>query len=52
MSDFLRSQTVLVDTETGGHARTPDELADMLMRANPNRFEGVPTSQYISGIDY
>jgi hypothetical protein len=52
MSDFLRNQTVIVDTETGGHARTSDELADMLMRANPNRFEAVPTSQYIKGIDY
>jgi hypothetical protein len=51
-SDFLRNQTVIVDTETGGHARTSDDFADMLQRANPNRFEAVPTSQYIKGIDY
>jgi hypothetical protein len=45
-------QTVIRDTETRGHARTSDQLADMLVDANPNRFEVVPTSQYIKGIDY
>jgi hypothetical protein len=50
--DVVRGQTVLLDTETGSHARTSDELADMLLRANPNRFEVVPTSEYIQGIDY
>ncbi len=52
MSDFLRGQTVIRDTETGGHARASDELADMRMQANPNGLEAVPTSQYIKGIDY
>ena len=52
MSDFLRSQTVIVDTQEGGHARTSDQLAVLLMQTNPNRFPAVPTSQYIRGIDY
>ena len=52
MSDFLRNQTVIVDTQEGGHARTSDQLAVLLMQTNPNRFPAVPTSQYIRGIDY
>jgi hypothetical protein len=52
MSYLLRNQTVLKDTETGGHARTSDELAGALMDANPNRFEEVPESEYIKGLDY
>jgi hypothetical protein len=52
MSDMLREQTVVVDTETGGHARTSDQLAGMLMDANPNRFQAVSTGDYIRGIDY
>jgi hypothetical protein len=52
MSDFLRNQTVIVDTQEGGHARTSDQLADLLMQTNPDRFQAVPTSQYIRGIDY
>ena len=52
MSDFLRNQTVIVDTQEGGHARTSDQLADLLMQTSPDRFQAVPTSQYIRGIDY
>jgi hypothetical protein len=52
MSNILRDQTVLVDTQTGGHATTSDALAGALIDANPNRFQAVPTSQYIRGIDY
>jgi hypothetical protein len=52
MSDFLRNQTVIVDTQEGGHPRTSDQLADLLMQTNPNQFQAVPTSQYIRGIDY
>ena len=51
-SDFLRGQTVLMDTETGGHARTSDDLADLVTGSNPNRFQVVPLSDYIKGIDY
>jgi hypothetical protein len=51
MSDFLRNQTVIVDTREGGHARTSDQLADLLMQTDPNRFQAVLTSQYIRGFD-
>jgi hypothetical protein len=52
MSNLLRGQTVIRDTETGGHATTSDGLADLLTQSNPNLFETVPESQYIRGIDY
>jgi len=52
MSNILRDQTVVLDTQNGGHATTSDGLAGLLIDANPNRFEAVPTSDYIKGIDY
>ena len=52
MSNILRDQTVVVDTQYGGHATTSDGLASALIDANPNRFQSVPTSDYIKGIDY
>ena len=52
MSNLLRNQTVIRDTQTGAHITTTDGLANLLTQSNPNRFETVPESQYISGIDY
>ena len=52
MSDFLRGQSVVVDTQTGEHARTSDQLSDALVQANPNRYQTLSTGQYIKGIDY
>ena len=52
MSNILRDQTVVVDTQTGGHATTSDDLAGALINANPSRFQSVSPSGYISGIDY
>ena len=52
MSDMLREETVVVDTRTGEHARTSDDLAGALIDANPSRFQAVPQSGYIKGIDY
>jgi hypothetical protein len=37
MSDFLREETVLLDTQDGSHGRTEDFLADGLIRADPDR---------------
>jgi hypothetical protein len=52
MSNLLRDQTVVVDTRTGGHATTSDDLAGALINANPSRFQSVSPSGYIPGIDY
>jgi hypothetical protein len=51
-SDFLRGNTVIRDTELNGHGRVSDDVADALVHADPNRYEVVPPSQYIQGIDY
>jgi hypothetical protein len=50
--DLLLNQSVVRDTELNGHGRVSDGLADALVQSNPNRFEYVPPSQYIKGIDY
>jgi len=52
MSNMLRDQSVVVDTQTGGHATTSDDLAGALINANPGRFQTVSPSGYIPGIDY
>ena len=52
MSNLLRDQSVVVDTQTGGHATTSDDLAGALINANPGRFQTVSPSGYIPGIDY
>ncbi len=52
MSDFLREQSVVVDTQTGEHARTSNQLSDALVNANPNRYKTLSTGEYIKGIDY
>lgn len=52
MSNMLRDQTVIVDTQTGAHATTSDGLAGALIDANPGRFQSVSPSGYIPGIDY
>ena len=52
MSDLLRGETVFKDNDTGFRYRGPDNLASALQNANPNRFETVPLSQYIQGVDY
>jgi hypothetical protein len=52
MSDLLRGEGVFTDSDTGMRYRGPDDLASALQNANPNRFQTVPLSQYIQGVDY
>jgi hypothetical protein len=52
MSDILRQQSVIVDTQDGSHGRTSDEMADWLVKTFPDRYQVAPLSQYQSGIDY
>jgi hypothetical protein len=52
LSDLLRVQSVLVDNSTGQHYRGPDDLANALQNANPNRFQMLSPGQYLSGVDY
>jgi hypothetical protein len=48
----LLNNTVVFDKELNGHGTVADDLADALVKADPNRFEEVPASGYVKGIDY
>jgi len=50
-SEYLRGGTVVRDPVLNGHARVTDDSADALVAADPDRFEKVPLSGYIQGID-
>jgi hypothetical protein len=48
----LLDRTVIRDSDWSAQGTVSDGLADALVKANPNRFQEVPPSQYIKGIDY
>jgi hypothetical protein len=48
----LLDRTVIRDTDLNGHGTVSNDLADALVEANPNRFQEVPPSEYVKGIDY
>ncbi|HWZ62398.1 MAG TPA: hypothetical protein VNX02_05205 [Steroidobacteraceae bacterium] len=48
----LLDRTVIRDTDLNGHGTVSNDLADALVAANPNRFQEVPPSEYVKGIDY
>jgi hypothetical protein len=48
----LLDRTVIRDSDLNGHGTVSNDLADALVEANPNRFQEVPPSDYVKGIDY
>jgi hypothetical protein len=48
----LLDRTVIRDTDLNAHGTVSNDLADALIDANPNRFQEVPPSEYVKGIDY
>lgn len=48
----LLDRTVIRDSDLNAHGTVDNDLADALVQANPNRFQEVPASQYVKGIDY
>jgi hypothetical protein len=48
----LLDRTVIRDTDLNAHGTVSNDLADALIDANPNRFQEVPPSDYVKGIDY
>jgi hypothetical protein len=48
----LLDRTVIRDTDLNGHGTVSNDLANALVEANPNRFQEVPPSEYVKGIDY
>jgi hypothetical protein len=48
----LLDRTVVRDSDLNEHGTVSNDLADALVQANPDRFQEVPASQYVKGIDY
>jgi hypothetical protein len=48
----LLGNTVVRDRDYNEHGLVSDNLADALTQADPNRFQEVPPSQYVKGVDY
>jgi hypothetical protein len=51
-SNYILDKSVLLDTQTGGHATTWDTTAQTIVNSNPQRYEFVTTPNYWKGIDY
>jgi hypothetical protein len=48
----LLGNTVVRERDFNEHGLVSDNLADALTQADPNRFQKVPPSQYVKGVDY
>jgi hypothetical protein len=48
----LLDRTVIRDNDLNGDGTVSDDLAQALIQSNPNRFQEVPASDYVQGIDY
>jgi hypothetical protein len=51
-SNYQRDLSVIVDTDTGEHATTYNAWADALVKADPNKYQYVPTQELMQGVDY
>ena len=51
-SNYLLDQTVVQDSERSERGTLSNGYADALVKADPNRFQYVPTQDYLKGIDY
>jgi len=50
--DYILDRSVVRDTENGDRATVSNGYADSLVRANPNRFQVVPSQNLLAGKDY
>jgi hypothetical protein len=50
--DYILDRSVVRDTENGDRATVSNGYADSLVRANPDRFQVVPSQNLIAGKDY
>jgi len=50
--NYLLDRTVVVDTQENRRGTLSDSAAASLIKADPGRFQEVPTSQYLKGWDY
>jgi hypothetical protein len=50
--NVILGQSVVADTQRNAHGTISNDYADALVRSNPDRFQYVPTQDYVKGIDY
>ncbi len=50
--NILLDQSVVQDTYRNARGRISNDYADALVKSNPDRFQYVPTQDYLKGIDY
>jgi hypothetical protein len=52
MQNYTLDQTQIQDNERNGRATVSNGMADALVRADPDRYEIVPTANFLRGVDY
>jgi hypothetical protein len=50
--NYQLDQTELQDSEQNERGAVPNSLADALIKANPDRFQSVPTQDFLKGRDF
>jgi hypothetical protein len=50
--NYQLDQTELQDNNLNARGAVPNSLADSLIKANPDRFEAVPTANFLKGVDF
>ena len=50
--NYQLDQTELQDSRANARGAVPNDLADALVKANPDRFQTVPTQNFLKGVDY
>jgi len=51
-SNYLRDETVIQDSQRNERGTVYNQYADALVKADPNRYQYVPTQDFLKGIDY
>jgi hypothetical protein len=50
--NYQLDQTELQDNNANARGAVPNELADALVKSNPDRFQTVPTQNFLKGVDF
>ena len=50
--NYQLDQTELQDNDQNARGAVPNALADALVKANPDRFQTVPTASFLKGVDF
>jgi len=52
MQNYTLDRSQIQDNEANGRATVSNGLADALVKSDPTRYQVVPPSQFLKGIDY